>query len=139
MSNDTPARLTIRERMQIEAGPKRAVAAPRPDPRRQEVFQRGPDGKLHPVPGYKITGPFDFATWGRNIDWRGVGKDFLSIAAGVASQGGGLVSGGVGAAGVVGRGIDRGEAAVQAGTLYQQGEATVNELGRCKCCGKPQR
>ena len=62
-------------------------------------------------------GPFDFATWGRSIVWRGVGKDLLSIIAGGTSQGGGLVSGGAG----VGRGIGKGEAATQAGTLYQQG------------------
>lgn len=64
--------------------------AGRPDPSRTEVFQRGPDGKLHPIPGWHTTGPFDFDIWARNIDWGGVGSDLTSIALGALTfmQGG---------------------------------------------------
>jgi len=48
------------------------------------VFQTGPDGKLHPIPGWHTTGPFDFPTWSHNIDWRGVGNDLGKIASGAA-------------------------------------------------------
>ncbi len=63
--------------------PGKANAPPRPDPRRTEVYQPGPDGKLHPVPGWHTTGPFDFGTWSHNINWGGVGRDLGNIANGV--------------------------------------------------------
>jgi hypothetical protein len=53
---------------------------PQLDPSRTNVFQPGPDGKLHPIPGWRTTGPFDFETWSHNIDWNGVGKDLGDIA-----------------------------------------------------------
>jgi hypothetical protein len=46
------------------------------------VFRRGPDGQLHPIPGWHTTGPFDFAEWSHNIDWDGVGKDLSDIGLG---------------------------------------------------------
>ncbi len=56
--------------------------AGRPDPSRTEVFQRGPDGKLHPIPGWRTTGPFDFKIWSDNIDWGGVATDLTDITTG---------------------------------------------------------
>jgi hypothetical protein len=55
------------------------------DPSKTPVFQTGPDGKLHPIPGWHTTGPFDFGTWSHNIRWGGVAKDLGEIGAGVAS------------------------------------------------------
>ncbi len=55
------------------------------DPSRTPVFQTGPDGKLHPVPGWHTTGPFDFGAWSHDIHWGGVAKDLTEIGAGVAS------------------------------------------------------
>jgi hypothetical protein len=55
------------------------------DPSKTPVFQTGPDGKLHPIPGWHTTGPFDFGTWSHNIHWGGVAKDLGEIGAGVAS------------------------------------------------------
>lgn len=49
------------------------------------MFQTGPDGKLHPVPGWHTTGPFDFGAWSHNVDWGGVAKDLTKIGAGVAT------------------------------------------------------
>jgi hypothetical protein len=54
------------------------------DPSKTPVFQTGPDGKLHPIPGWHTTGPFDFGTWSHNIHWGGVAKDLADIAAGAA-------------------------------------------------------
>lgn len=56
----------------------------RPDPGTTNVFETGADGKLHPIPGWHTTGPFDFPAWSHNIDWGGVGKDLGNIASGVA-------------------------------------------------------
>jgi hypothetical protein len=58
------------------------------------VFQTGPDGKLHPIPGWHTTGPFDFGAWSHNINWRGVAKDLGEIGAGAASVFGGIGLGG---------------------------------------------
>jgi len=67
----------------------------RPDPSRTDVFQRGPDGKLRPVPGWRTTDPFDFDVWSRNIDWPGVGSDLANIALGALTfmEGGAFVGG----------------------------------------------
>jgi hypothetical protein len=54
-----------------------------PDPSRVDVFQRGADGKLHPIPGWHTTGPFDFGTWSHEIDAKGTGEDLGHIAEGV--------------------------------------------------------
>jgi len=59
--------------------------SPQIDPSQTSVFQPGPDGKLHPIPGWRTTGPFDFKTWSHNIDWPGVGHDFHDIGEGVLS------------------------------------------------------
>jgi hypothetical protein len=59
--------------------------SPQTDPSQTSVFQPGPDGKLHPIPGWRTTGPFDFKTWSHNIDWPGVGHDFHDIGDGVLS------------------------------------------------------
>ena len=53
------------------------------DPSKTSVFQTGPDGKLHPIPGWHTTGPFDFGTWSHNIHWGGVAKDLDEIVAGI--------------------------------------------------------
>lgn len=55
------------------------------DPSKTPVFQTGPDGRLHPIPGWHTTGPFDFETWSHNIHWGGVTKDLGEIGAGVAT------------------------------------------------------
>lgn len=44
------------------------------------VFITGPDGKLHPIDGYKTTGPMDFRTWSHNINWPGVSEDLNYIS-----------------------------------------------------------
>jgi len=49
------------------------------DPSRVDVFQPGPDGKLHPIPGWRTTGPFDFGTWAHYFDWGGVARDLAEI------------------------------------------------------------
>jgi hypothetical protein len=49
------------------------------DPSRVDVFQRGADGQLHPIPGWHTTGPADFGTWGNEIHWDGVGQDLSHI------------------------------------------------------------
>jgi hypothetical protein len=43
----------------------------------------GPHGKLHPVPGWHTTGPFEFGAWSHNIHWGGVAKDLGEIIAGI--------------------------------------------------------
>ncbi|THD83270.1 MAG: hypothetical protein E7812_00305 [Phenylobacterium sp.] len=62
------------------------------DPSRIDVFQPGADGKLHPVPGWHTTGPFDFGTWSHDINWGGVAKDLGDIGLGAATwlEGGGF-------------------------------------------------
>lgn len=62
------------------------------DPSRTEVFQRGPDGKLHAVPGWRTTGPFEFDEWSRMFDWGGVAGDLTDITTGAIDFmfGGGL-------------------------------------------------
>jgi hypothetical protein len=55
---------------------------PQIDPARTDVFRPGPDGKLHPIPGWHTTGPTDFDTWSHNIDWGGVGRDLGNITSG---------------------------------------------------------
>ena len=60
-------------------GPVAAPPAPPINPYRTDVFQPGADGKLHPIPGWHTTGPFDFDTWSHNIDWGGVGSDLYNI------------------------------------------------------------
>lgn len=63
------------------------------DPSRTEVFQPGPDGKLHPIPGWRTTGPLDFAEWSRMFDWDGVRGDLSGITSGALSfLGGGGVA-----------------------------------------------
>lgn len=75
---------------------KRAISAPsrspQIDPSRTDVFERGPDGKLHPILGWRTTGPFDFDAWSDNIDWRGVGRDLAEIAVGSAGFGKGVTA-----------------------------------------------
>lgn len=62
------------------------------DPSRTDVYQTGPDGKLHPVPGWRTTGPFEFADWSKMFDWSGVGGDLADITSGALDfmSGGGL-------------------------------------------------
>lgn len=64
------------------------------DPSRTEVFQRGPDGKLHAVPGWRTTGPFEFGEWSRMFDWGGVAGDLTDITTGALDfMGGGGLAG----------------------------------------------
>jgi hypothetical protein len=51
-----------------------------PDPSRVDVFQRGADGQLHPIPGWHTTGPADFGSWTHEIHWDKVGADLEHIA-----------------------------------------------------------
>jgi hypothetical protein len=64
--------------------PPRSGPAPI-DSQRTPAFQPGADGKLHPVPGWKTTGPFDVGTWAKNIDWAGVVRDGVNIGAGAGA------------------------------------------------------
>lgn len=59
------------------------IQQPSIDPSRTPVFQTGPDGKLHPIPGWHTTGPFDFRAWSHNIHWGGVANDLGKIVAGI--------------------------------------------------------
>jgi hypothetical protein len=62
-------------------GPRAAAARSAPiDPAVTDVFREGPDGRLHPIPGWRTTGPFDVKTWAHNIDWPGVLRDLNKIA-----------------------------------------------------------
>jgi hypothetical protein len=67
------------------APPPPSSQRPAIDSSKTPVFQTGPDGKLHPIPGWHTTGPFDFGTWSHNIHWGGVAKDLGEIGAGAAS------------------------------------------------------
>jgi len=62
------------------------------DPSGTEVFQRGPDGKLHPIPGWRTTDPFAFGEWSSRFDWGGVVGDLADITIGALNfmAGGGL-------------------------------------------------
>jgi hypothetical protein len=53
------------------------------DPNRTPVFQPGPDGKLHPIPGWHTTGPLAFDEWAHDIDWGGVARNLVDIGTGV--------------------------------------------------------
>ena len=85
------------------------------DPRRTEVFRRGPDGKLHPIDGWRTTGPFEVGVWAKNVDWLGAGGDLVDIAAGVA---GWIIPGRVRAA----------EKAGLLANFWNAGRDTANEL-----------
>lgn len=61
------------------SAPLQANRAPPIDPSTTDVFQRDPDGKLHPIPGWRTTGPFDVSTWAHNIDWNGALSDLANI------------------------------------------------------------
>lgn len=104
------------DRMIAQQRARQPVAQrPAVDSQRTEVFRRGPDGKLHPIPGWTTTGPFDFKTWARNVDWPNTARDLAAIAAGVT---GWLVPGawdGFAKAGI-------------AGNLYNSGNETLEEL-----------
>lgn len=65
------------------APPAQSTQKPAIDPSTTPVFQTGPEGKLHPIPGWHTTGPFDFKIWSHNIHWGGVAKDLGKIAAGI--------------------------------------------------------
>lgn len=59
---------------------------------RTEVFEPGEDGKLHPVPGWRTTGPFAVDDWLQRFDWDGVARDLAGITTGALTflEGGGL-------------------------------------------------
>lgn len=69
---------------QADAHAAARVAGRSVDSQRTEVFRRGPDGKLHPIPGWRTTGPHAYGAWSRNIDWQGVGDDFATMTGRVA-------------------------------------------------------
>jgi hypothetical protein len=109
-----------------------SVAQPRSgpiDPSQTNVFVKGPDGQLHPIPGWKTTGPFDFATWAKNIDWGGVGRDLATIAAGAVAGGGTprLMSR-LGAAGVTAEGLTGADRLTLGGGLYSTGDQALREM-----------
>jgi hypothetical protein len=81
------APLSTRPAMQAAA---QANRAPPIDPSTTDVFQRGPDGKLHPIPDWRTTGPFDVGTWAHNIDWGGALSDLGNIGSWAAT----ILSGG---------------------------------------------
>jgi hypothetical protein len=99
------------------------------DPSRTDVFRRGPDGKLHPITGWHTTGPFAFGEWAHNIDWGGVLRDVVSIAAGAAAGGGtpGLASR-MGALGVTGQGLTAADGLTLGAGAYKVGEPAVDDL-----------
>lgn len=53
------------------------------DPATTDVFPRGPDGRLHPLPGWHTTGPLDVGKWVHNVNWGGVADDFSDIGIGM--------------------------------------------------------
>jgi hypothetical protein len=85
--NRMSAQLSAKPAMQAVA---KANRAPPIDPSTTDVFQRGPDGKLHPIPGWRTTGPFDVGTWAHNIDWAGALSDLGNIGGWAAT----ILSGG---------------------------------------------
>ncbi|WP_374576097.1 hypothetical protein [Phenylobacterium sp.] len=99
-------------------------ASQRIDPSKTDVFVPGPDGKLQPIPGWRTTGPFDFGTWAKYIDWGGVARDLATIGAGAVAGGGapGLASK-AGVTGVVGEGLTGADAATLGGGMYSLGDA----------------
>ena len=62
------------------------------DPSITDVFEPGEDGKLHPVPGWRTTGPFAVDDWLQRFDWDGVAQDLAGITTGALTflAGGGL-------------------------------------------------
>lgn len=95
------------EQQAASKGSNREASAPQPkrhgiwiagrqpgelDPSQTEVFRRGPDGKLHAVPGWRTTDPFEFSEWSRMFDWGGVAGDLADITTGALDfmAGGGL-------------------------------------------------
>jgi len=54
----------------------------------------GPDGKLHAVPGWRTTGPFELGEWSRMFNWGGVAGDLTDITTGALDfMGGGGLAG----------------------------------------------
>jgi hypothetical protein len=82
-----PPRSTYQALANAQPGPP--TRQPPIDPSRTPVYQTGPDGKLHPIPGWHTTGPFDFGAWAHNIHWGGVAKDLGEIGTGIAVAFGG--------------------------------------------------
>ena len=105
------------------------TAAPRPDPRTTEVFQPGPDGKLHPVEGWTTTGPFEFGTWARNVGWPKAARDMAGVVGG--ALGGGVAPGRPsysGVAGVAGRGASTTDRAGLAAGVYGAGDDVLSAV-----------
>ena len=104
--------LSVEDQLRLANAPKLPPTPSRPiDPNTTNVFQTGPDGKLHPFPGWHTTGPYDFEAWAHNVDWWGVTRDLGKILAGaVASVAPNLAPGATGL-GVVGDGAATGKIA----------------------------
>lgn len=126
----TPERRAAADR-QIAANNAALAGAPqrRPDSQRTNVFQRGADGKLHPIPGWTTTGPFDFGRWTRNINVPGVVRDLGLIAAG--SIGGGGLQGLTslrGATGAAGAGLTAADGATLGAGTYVAGDRALESV-----------
>lgn len=122
--------LTPDDHLKLARAPRKASSAQSPiaPPTPREVFQRGADGKLHPVAGYRITGPFDFGAWAHNIDWGGVVRDIGKIGAGgLAGVAPGITAGAMGW-GVSGAGATAVDIAGAGGGVYGTADAAFDEL-----------
>ena len=119
------AQLTQANHQALAAAPLRGDI----DPSRTAVFQKGADGKLHPIPGWTITGPFDFGRWSRNINWPGAIRDLGLIAASSVGGGGlqGLISRRA-VTGVVGDGLTAADAATLGAGTYVAGDRTWESM-----------
>ncbi|MDO8799774.1 hypothetical protein [Phenylobacterium sp.] len=128
----TPAH-RVRANQLIASNRPLLAAAPqkrRPlDSQRTDVFQPGPDGKLHPVPGWTTTGAFDFGRWTRNINLPGVARDLALIAAS-SIGGGGLQGLGAlrGVTGVTGGGLTAADGVTLGAGTYVVGDRTMESM-----------
>lgn len=99
------------------------------DSSRTNVFREGPDGKLHPIEGWRTTGPWDPEAWSHNIDWKGVVQDLLTIVS-RSIVGAGLpgLASKRGIVGAVGDGIAPADKLTLGAGVYVAGDATARDL-----------
>lgn len=129
-NTQTPPRLGLsaEDQLRLARAPKLASPQTPIDPSKTEVFQRGADGKLHPIPGWRTTGPFDFGTWAHNVDWMGVVRDLAKI--GLSSVGPAFAGRAMGATGlgVVGDGASAVKVVGAATGAAATGNSAIDEL-----------
>jgi hypothetical protein len=135
LGDDTISGDAITDVLKGSSGDDRLVAATREnppgkerpiDPQRTQVFQPGPDGKLHPISGWHTTGPFDFGVWSHDINWPGVASDLADIGTNAA-----MAMEGVGVLGAIQKGtatnVGRMTAEAARKQLRRRGAAVTGE------------